>query len=216
MNTDVNRRAFPVRTAKATATRVAIVEAALPLFVQLGYDGVSVQAVADAAGVSRATVFNSIGGKPALLKACYDIATVGDDDPVPLPQRAGLLAVRAEPDQRRMIELYAAVITDIGSRLAGIYEIFRAASTAQPEIRQLWEQIQHERLGGARGFVHLLREKGQLRPGLDKQEAADIVWAHIDASLYQRLVGDRGWSQRRFNKWLARTLIDHLLPTDLP
>ena len=82
-----NSHAFPLRTKKAARTRRAVIAAAERLFVQHGYVSTSVQAIADAAGVSRATVFNSVGGKPALLRACYDIATVGDDQPVPLPQR---------------------------------------------------------------------------------------------------------------------------------
>ena len=62
---------------------------------------------------STTTVFNSVGGKPAMLRACYDVARVGDD-PVPLPQRLSPLAVRDEPDQRRMIVLYSGVIAGIG------------------------------------------------------------------------------------------------------
>jgi AcrR family transcriptional regulator len=203
---------WPRRRAKATATRRAIIEAAGPLFVELGYGGASVQAVADAAAVSRATVFNSVGGKPALLKACYDVATVGDDEAVPLPQRAGLLAVREEPDQRRMIDLYAGVIADIGSRLSGIYEVFRAAAATDPDIRVLWQQIQDERLGGARGFVRILAGKGPLRADLDPDEAGDVVWTYIDASLYHRLVVERGWPQPRFEHWLSQALAGSLLP----
>lgn len=208
----VNVERWPLRSAKAAATRVAIIEAASRLFIELGFSGASVQAVADAAGVSRATVFNSVGGKATLLKASYDVATVGDDDPVALPQRAGLLAVRDEPDQRRMIRLYAAVIAEIGSRLSGIYEVFRAAAATEPDIRVLWEQIQAERLGGARGFVNILISKGPLRADLDLDEAGDVVWAHIDASLYHRLVVERGWPRARFEEWFTQSLTTYLLP----
>jgi hypothetical protein len=147
-----------------------------------------------------------------LLKACYDVATVGDDDPVALPQRAGLLAVRDEPDQRRMIGLYAGVIAEIGSRLSGIYEVFRATAATEPDIREMWEQIQAERLGGARGFVNILAAKGELCADLDPAEAADVVWAHIDASLYHRFVVERGWSRAQFERWFTQSLTTYLLP----
>src|SRR5260370_25472965 len=120
--------AWPLRSAKARATRAAIIAAASRLFIEKGYLAPSVQLIADAAGVSRATVFNSVGGKAALLKAAYDVATVGDDQPVPLPQRPEALAIRAEPDPRRAIAMYAALITTVSSRLAGIYQAFRTAS----------------------------------------------------------------------------------------
>jgi AcrR family transcriptional regulator len=211
MKSEVKQSPFPLRTAKAARTRQAVIAAAQRLFVEHGYVGTSVQAIADAAGVSRATVFNSVGLKPALLRACYDVATVGDDVPVPLPQRPGLLAVRDEPDQRRAIDLYAAVITGIGERLSGTYEVFRAAAATDPEIRAQWAIIQAERLGGSRGFVRILAAKGPLRDDLDLQEAEDVVWAHIDASLYHRLVVERGWSSSHFEAWLARSLTTYLL-----
>ena len=211
MKSEVKQSPFPLRTAKAARTRQAVIAAAQRLFVEHGYVGTSVQTIADAAGISRATVFNSVGLKPALLRACYDVATVGDDEPVPLPQRPGLLAVRDEPDQRRAIALYAAVIADIGERLSGTYEVFRAASATDPEIRAQWEKIQAERLGGSRGFVRILASKGPLRDGLDLEEAGDVVWAHIDASLYHRLVAERGWSSTHFEAWFARSLTTYLL-----
>src|SRR3954469_12745013 len=143
---------WPLRRAKAAATRLAVIEAARRCFVEAGYAGATVQAIADAAGVSRATVFNAVGGKAALLKAAYDVATVGDDEPVPLPQRAEAVSARLEPDPRRMIAIYAGMIAGIGERLARIYEVFRAAAASDPEIAAYWKEIQAERLKGAHGF----------------------------------------------------------------
>lgn len=210
MNTGVKESAFPLRTARAARTRESVIASAGRLFVELGYVGASVQVIADDAGVSRATVFNSVGGKAALLRACYDVATVGDDAPLPLPQRPEMLAVRDELDSRRTIELYAGVIAGIGERLSGIYEVFRAASR-DADIRRHWEQIQAERLGGSQGFVRILAAKGPLRPDVDLDEAGDVVWAHIDASLYHRLVVERGWSRRQFEAWFTRSLTSFLL-----
>lgn len=212
MKSEVKQSAFPRRTAKAARTRRDVCAAAGSLFIERGYVATTVPEIADAAGVSRATVFNSVGGKAALLRACYDIATVGDDDPKPLPQRPELLAVRDAPDQRQTIVLYAGVIAAIGERLSGIYEVFRAAAATDQGIRAQWEQIQAERLGGGRGFVRILAGKGPLRDGLDLEEAGDVVWAHIDASLYHRLVVERGWSRARFEAWFDQTLASYLLP----
>jgi AcrR family transcriptional regulator len=204
--------AWPLRRAKAAATRLAVIDAASRVFVREGYAGASIQAIADLAGVSRATVFNAIGGKAALLKAAYDVATVGDDEPVPLPQRAEAVAARIEPDPRRMIAIYAGMIAGIGERLARIYEVFRAAAASDPEIAAVWKEIQAERLKGAHGYLGLLRAKGPLREGLDEDLAGDVVWALIDASLYHRLAVERGWSKSQFQEWLSATLESQLLP----
>jgi AcrR family transcriptional regulator len=211
MNAQVKRSQFPLRAAKAALTRQAVIAAAERLFVAQGYGSTSVQDIAQAAGVSRATVFNSVGGKPALIRACYDVATVGDDNPEPLPLRPAMLAIRNEPDARRSIALYAEVIAAIGARLSGIYEVFRAAAGTDQEIRAQWEQIQAERLAGSHRFVAILAEKGGLRPDLDAEEAGDVVWSYIDASLYHRLVVERGWSPTRFQAWFTRSLSHFLL-----
>jgi AcrR family transcriptional regulator len=202
---------YPVRSAKAAGTRAAVLAAAHRLFLEQGYAATTAQQVADAAGVSRATVFNSVGGKVALLRGCYDVAVVGDDEPVPLPQRPGLLAVRAAKDPATAIALYAKVATEVAGRLSGIYEVFRSAATNDADIRASWAQVQAERLGGSHGFVRILAEKGPLRRGLDRKEAGDVVWAQIDPGLYHRLVVERGWPPRRFERWLARQLTTYLV-----
>jgi len=67
-------------------------------------------------------VFTSVGGKPRLLKSALDVAIVGDDEPIALPERPRSVAIRAEPDPRRYVTLYAELVTEMGGRLAGIYE----------------------------------------------------------------------------------------------
>jgi len=204
-------RVWPRRQERAARTRVAVVGAATRLLVDRGYAATTMADIALAAGVSRATVFNAVGGKAAVLRTCYDVAVVGDDEPIPLPERPQLMAVRDEPDQRRSITLYAAVIAGIGERLSAIYEVFRAASLSDPEISNLWADIQQQRLHGARGFVTILNSKGPLRAGLDPDRAGDIVWTLIDASLYHRFCHDRGWQRIDFELWLADTLEAQLL-----
>ena len=60
----------------------AIVDAAAGLFIAHGYGGTTVDAIAEAAGVSRKTVFTSVGGKADALKFALDWAVTGDDAPV--------------------------------------------------------------------------------------------------------------------------------------
>ncbi|MFJ8825212.1 TetR/AcrR family transcriptional regulator [Streptomyces sp. NPDC102467] len=55
------------RERKKAATRQAIADAALRLFLERGYDHVSVRDVADAADVSPTTVFKHFTGKEALV-----------------------------------------------------------------------------------------------------------------------------------------------------
>jgi AcrR family transcriptional regulator len=172
----------------------------------------TVPAIAERASVSRATVFNSVGTKAEVLRACYDAAVVGDDEPLPLYARPEMLAMLAEPDPRLALDLYAAIICGVGARVSPLVEVLRAASAADDDIRIMWQQIQSERLYGATRFVQTLAGKTPLRPGLTQAKAADLVWTLIDNSLYHRLVLERGWPPEEFQQWLSSTFIEQLLP----
>ena len=152
---------WPLRRAKAAATRLAVIEAARRCFVEAGYAGATVQAIADAAGVSRATVFNAVGGKAALLKAAYDVATVGDDEPVPLPQRPAAVATRLEPDPRRAIAIYAGMIADIGERLA---PDLRGLPRRQPQRPRGPRALAGDPAGAAEGGPRLRRDHRRQGP----------------------------------------------------
>ena len=144
---------LPSRSAQAAATRRAIIDAASGLFIERGYVATSIEAIAEAAGVSRATVFTSVGGKKALLKKAYDVALVGDDEPIPFPLRPTSIAVRAEPDPHRYLVGYAGLIVEVGTRLAPIYEAVRGAASADSEVRDVFEAIGAERRIGAGNVV---------------------------------------------------------------
>ena len=183
------------------------------LFAERGYVATSIDDIAREAGVSRATVFTSVGGKPALLKAAYDVALVGDDEAIPLVERPRSKRIRNEPDARRYLEHYAKLASEVAGRVAAISEVVRGAAGADPDARALYGKMQAERLIGARHIVGDIKAKGGLRGGLDTARAVDIVWTLIEPAIYVRLVHDRGWSARRYANWLAQTLQNQLLAT---
>ncbi len=201
----------PLRAAQAKATRLRVIDAATRLFVERGYGATSIDEIAEAAGVGRATVFTSVGGKASLLRVAYDVALVGDDEPIPMPQRPWARPVRVATSQTERIERYADVIALVAGRLAQIYEAFRGAASSDPEVREQWNQILAERRIGARNVVKMLREHGPLKKGLDDEGAADIIWVLNDPGVYHQLVLQRGWEPERFRSWVAETMRAQLL-----
>ena len=167
---------------------MSAIRAATELFVDEGYGPVSIDAIAAAAGVSRATVFNAFGGKPSLLRAAYDVAIVGDDEPVPLPERPWAQPVRRAHDAPTMLVRYAHMVTVIHGRVAGIYEVIRGAASAHAEVREHWDQDSTRAATPVRPTSSMLLERGTLRRGLTRARAADIVFVLIDPGLYHQLV----------------------------
>lgn len=201
----------PLRLARALETRRSIVDAAARLFAEQGYVATSVEAIAAAAGVGRATVFVTFGGKPALLKAAYDAAFGSGDERTPLIQRPEAQAVLAERDARRYLAAYVSLIADIFARVAPIHEVVRAAADADSEVAAVWEQIGTERLNGSRRIVAHLQERGGIRTSLEPSHAADLIWVLNDPGLYHMLVHRRGWQPAAYERHLTELLVRQLL-----
>lgn len=199
-----------LRDEQARATRRTVVAAAHELFVTGGWSATSIDAIAAAAGVSRATVF-AVGSKVELLKLAYDTAVGGDDAPVPMAQRRVVDRIEQATDPEEFLARYVELVLAVGSRLADVYVAMRSAADADVRVRALFDEVQRQRAAGATGWVRSLRSRGMLRTDLDPAAAADIAWVLIDPGVYAALVGDRGWSPARFASWLTDTLRSQLL-----
>src|SRR6185437_15493406 len=106
----------PLRAEQAAATRRLILDAATRLFVERGYAGTSIDAIADEAGVGRSTVFAAASGKSWLLKTAYDRAVAGDDEPIPVRERPYARHLFEMTDPGRIIDSYARFIAEAGQR----------------------------------------------------------------------------------------------------
>ena len=202
-----------LRAAQALETRRSIVAAASKLFVEDGYGATTIDAVAEAAGVSRKTVFTAVGGKLDLLKVALDWAVAGDDRPVAVADRGEMRQIMAEDDAVALLRGCARVIVAITGRAAGLARALEVAAGIDPAARDLVEQARRHRLDDARMVVGRLRALGALTSDLTYDEAVDLVWLATDPVLFDRLVRVRGWSRRRFEKWLSQYLIGQLIST---
>lgn len=136
------RRRYDMRTrARAAAdTRAAIVSAAHRLLNQPGSTGLTLQEVAAAAGVSRATVYKSLGSRARLLAAVFEdqgrligfdrvLAAMQVEDPdaaVAATIRQSCRAWSVMPDAIRRTLALAALDPEIGE-LVRRYELDRRA-----------------------------------------------------------------------------------------
>ena len=213
MSQQARRYTSEIRDEQARRTRQAIVTAARELFLAQGYAATTIDAIAQAAHVSRRTVFNSAGGKATLLKLAYEWAIVGDDEPVPLADRPAVKAIQAEPDPRKALALWAQTVVGIAARVAPISEVLTAAADADPDAAQLVADASRDRMSGATAFVRYLASLDGLAPGITQQHAADLCWALMDGHLYRRLITQRGWTTTDFTQWLSSIVAASLLRT---
>jgi AcrR family transcriptional regulator len=211
MSQQARRYTSEVRDEQARRTRRAIVIAARELFLAQGYAATTIDAIAQAAHVSRRTVFSSAGGKATLLKLAYEWAIAGDDEPVALADRPAVKAIQAETDPRKALALWAQMVVEVATRVAPIGEVLTAAADADPAAAQLVADANRDRMSGATAFIGYLASLDGLAPGITQQHAADLCWALMDGHLYRRLVAQRGWTTTDLTQWLASSLAATLL-----
>src|SRR5688500_1901579 len=190
------------REEQASATRRAILDAARELFLEGCYVKTPMQAIAERAGVSPATVYATFVTKRAVLSGLVDISIAGDDAPVPILDRAWVAELRGEPDLGRRIGLLAHHGRLMLERRAAIDEVLRAAAAADPEIAAMWEQAKAQRFIGQKVLLGIVGGPSLPPTG----EAVDAIYAIGSPETYGLLVRDRGWSPARFEKWCAKSL----------
>jgi AcrR family transcriptional regulator len=201
----VTRRGYDTtrRRAEADRNRAAIVEACRELLLRDGYRSTTIKAVADRAGVSPQLLYKSFGTKQNLVKAVYDAALAGDVEPVAIGDRQVIADIWATPVGIDKVRRYAAFVTTIMQRLSDLIVVL---ADTDPEVAQVREATEQERLTGIRAFVDHLTQSGHLPAGVDAARAADSCWALTSPVVFQQLVRGRGWPAGAYEAWLAKML----------
>jgi AcrR family transcriptional regulator len=170
-------------------------------------------AIAREAGVVVETVYRAFPGKAGLFKAVVEAAVAGGAEraEVPVERRPAIAMVIAETDPRRQLERYAETQPGIHRRAGPLLRALRAAGALDPELAQMWTDLERQRLAGMEQFGNLLFSRGALRPGLSAEQAGDILWTLCSLAVHDMLVVDRRWPSARYQEWLAAALASELL-----
>jgi AcrR family transcriptional regulator len=191
------------RRRQSAETRRRILDHARVLVLEKGYVGTTVAELARRSDVHVDTVYALIGRKPMILHELVELAISGTDQAVDPLERDYVQQIQAEPDAGRKLDLYAGAMRRIHERLAPLFVALRDAAGADPEARRIWSEISERRARNMRLLAADLLATHQLRPGLDVEEIADIVWVTNSPDVHQLLVKDREWSPDHYQTWLA-------------
>ncbi len=130
---------------------------------------------------------------------------------MPLAGRPEWRALEEERDPGRLLAGFVRLNGEICDRVGPVFAVVREAARVEPALEDLQSRAYAARCEDQRRIAVRLAELGALRPGLDVETAADIVWALGDPALRLRLVGDRGWSPAAFEAWVLAMLEAALL-----
>jgi AcrR family transcriptional regulator len=201
----------PLREEQAAATRTAVLDAAQLLFERDGYPATSMQAIAAEAGVASKTVYLAFATKSGLLRAVWDRALKGDEDDAGVAQREWYRAVLDEPDPARRLRLNARNARVVKTRIAPLLEVIRNGAPVDADVAALSDLVQTDFYENQRTIVEGIHRGKALRRGLDIATATDILWTLNHPDTWLLLVGRRGWTPERWEKWFGDTACELLL-----
>ncbi|MDB4936388.1 MAG: transcriptional regulator, TetR family [Labilithrix sp.] len=193
----------PARDQQADETRTRIVAAARKLFLEHGFDGTTMDAVAREAGVATPTVYAAFRSKRGLVAELLNRARMG-------PSYTELVkAAHAETDPEAKVLATAAIAREVFDAERSVMDILRGAGVVSPEFGD--EDRERNRYTGQKRLVDYLVETGRLRPELDAGTARDVLYAMTSRDFYRQLVVVRGWPSTKYQTWLAETLVEALM-----
>jgi AcrR family transcriptional regulator len=187
----------PLRTDLAAATRTAILDCARELYINRGYNNVTVAQIAAAAGVAVQTVYASTGGKAEIMR---DLLIPAIQTP---EAEQTLMTVRGIHDARQVIDTAAR-----GTRAAheahwDMLEALVPECRTEPAAAAVLEAGNAEYLAALTIIGNRIIELGPLREDVDPARVPDLLWFYIGQDAWFSLVSHRRWSFDNAERWLA-------------
>jgi AcrR family transcriptional regulator len=191
-----------LRDEQARSTRRRIVDAGAELFVERGYVPTTIDDLAERAGVSRRTVFTSVGSKADILKLAFDWTLAGDDEPIAIADRPVVRQLMQADDPVDVLEPWIAMNATINQRVSTLYQVLVVAADADPDVASLLATSDAQRSDGARHVAGRIEEVNGLRPDLTVEEASAILDVLIDPRIYRRFIDTHDWTLDSYTRHL--------------
>jgi AcrR family transcriptional regulator len=199
------------QAARARATRARVIGVASELFVRDGYLQTTMADIAAAAGVAVRTVYG-VGSKVEVLAAALDIAIVGDDEPVPVLERAWFRQLVAEPDGVIALGIFRDAASRVIERVYPLYAATRDGST-DPELAAVLHHNKHQRFITHTHVARALATKTCFDTSVPVDRAAQVIYTVMSQETYGLLVTEHSWSVTAWADWVHHHLRTELFPT---
>jgi AcrR family transcriptional regulator len=201
------RRGRPTQAQRPRGyTREQLLASATAMFAERGFESTSLEAVADGAGVTSATVYRHFRNKSDLLLAVVERAI----DSVPLSERLRHVDAPSATDLSNLLAAY------VDPSLAGVRKLcveIHAVAGRNPEVDDLWLAFNRRVRHGLAAQLEAAVATGLVRADLDTDGTAALLLVvimglcHLD-TFEPDLVGDS-----HFGAFLGETVQQVLTPS---
>ena len=193
------------RERQAEQTRQEILRAARVLFAERSYSRTSVRDIAEAAGVSAQTVYDSVGKKEALVARLNDLIDA-EADIVALAR-----ATAGSDDPAVVVTTSARIARSIVENCGDVVHALVTGAAAEPELEAALVEGHRRHLAGAAMTVGRLQALGALSPSVAPEAAAETMGALCDVQFAMLLRDAYGWSLDRIEEWMGAACATLLL-----
>jgi AcrR family transcriptional regulator len=179
-------------SSESSETRTRILNAAWKLLEAGDAHGVRMGDIAKEAGISRQALYLHFPTRAELL-----VATARHLDEVKNVHKR----LAASRSAATGVERMDAFIEAWGNYIPEIYGVGRAfmAMQDQDEAAAIaWKDRMQAVREGCEAAVTALKKDGSLSPDWSAKQATDILWTLLSVRNWEQLVGECGWSQRRY------------------
>ena len=188
------------RRRHADETHREILTAARRRFAQKGYRATTVRDVADEAGVSVQTVYDSVGSKRALVLELNNQIDV--EAGIPLLA----MAAATETDPIAVLAVPARIACALVEHCGDVIRASYAGAIEEPELAAVVTEGHRRHVQGAGMVTARLAALGAVAADADLAELTATVAAVTDVEVALMLVDRYDWSTARLEQWMVGTL----------
>src|SRR5436309_2070656 len=184
-------------------SRDRLIDAATRLFAERGYRDASVQAIGEAAGISRGSIFWHFGSKEGLLWAVVQRAFARWEADTLVPAvgdaRGGEAIARALRAHRRFL-------TDEGDALRLLFVLMFEALGPRPELTGEFARLHRDLRALATPWLVQAAAEGEFRADVDPRTIVTLIIGTLGGIVYQYLLDPDGLDVDRCYDDLERVL----------
>jgi len=177
-----------------------VLTAAMELFNTRGWAETTLADVAEAAGVAVETIYNGFTSKKQLVRDAFEVAVVGDAEPVPLAER-DRFQLLGEGTRAERLQSAMDFLADSYERSAGVWRALGDAAAGDDELEAWMLEANHrQRLDTVRGLERIF-ERPMAGPMID------VIWMLYGPETYWKLVRVLGLSRPEFQRTLTEATL---------
>ncbi len=193
-----------LREERALETRLRIRESARKLFVAKGLTETTINEIAEDAGVAPQTVYSVFGSKGGM------VAAILEDLQEAAGESTRIAEIVSEEDSHRHVRLFVSWIRTFFEQGA---PVIRMVLTAQndPDVAAVADRGDQGRRDGTRRLTGMWASRGDLRDGIEHEDAAQRLWLLTSAEQYMLATDKLGWNPDQYEQWLGDLLERELL-----